>query len=181
MSHISEIRGCIVDLIAGARGTTRTTTPGRFVENTPDLNADVNMPADAAERRFEVVVMEGAGSRPYNALDGFKLVNLDVLIRLTYSLTFGGGDAVESSTAQGGPGTLDAIRDRANVDRSELERVLTWTENTYGVALDGCTLLGIYEDISRAPSGAQRGITYVYEVFYKGVANVTMATSEVLS
>lgn len=180
MSHASELRGVLADLLLGARGTTRTITAGRFVEHAPDAPVD-GMPADAAERRFEIVMMEGANSRPYNAIDGFKLARFDVTIRLTYSLTNAGGDVVESDTPQGGPGTLDAIRDRANSDRMEIERVLSWVENTYGVAVTGATMIGAYEKQDRPPSGASRGTVYVYEIFYEMLANVTAATSSVAS
>ncbi len=181
MSHVSELRSVLVDLLLGARGTTHTIAPGRFVAHAPDAPAYDGMPADAAERRFEVVMMQGANSRPYNAIDGFKLERFDVTIRLTYSLTNGGGDAVEDSSTQGGPGTLDAIRDRANSDRMEIERVLSWVENTYGVAVTGATMIGAFEKQDRPPSGASRGTVYVYEIFYEMLANVTAASSVVTS
>ncbi len=181
MSHVSELRGVLVDLLLGSRGTTRTVTPGRFTQETPDLAGDMSPPADAAERRFKVVVMEAGGSRPYNAGDGFKLELFDVVIRLSYSLTNAGGDMVETSTAQGGAGTLDAIRDRANSDRMEIERVLAWVENTTGQAVSGATMIGCFENSDKPPSGASRGTVYVYEIFYKMMANVTAGSSEVLS
>ncbi len=217
MSHVSELRGVLVDLLLGSRGTTRTVTPGRFTQETPDLAGDMSPPADAAERRFKVVVMEAGGSRPYNAGDGFKLELFDVVIRLSYSLTNAGGDMVDGLTpqhgagtldevmsrapsdsteiervlswhenthgvaAQGGAGTLDAIRDRANSDRMEIERVLAWVENTTGQAVSGATMIGCFENSDKPPSGASRGTVYVYEIFYKMMANVTAGSSEVLS
>ncbi len=181
MSYASELRAIYVALLTGASGTTRTITAGRFVEETQDTPNELAMPSDAAERRFEVVMMEAPGSRFYNSMDGFKLSTFNVTIRLTYSLTNAGGDAVEADTTQGGPGTLGAIRDRANTDRAEIERVLTWVENTTGKAVTGATMIGTWQDTARDPIGTPRGTVYVYEIFYKMTANVTMGTSAVTS
>jgi len=179
-SFETTLRQRLEDLILGTVGTTRTVTPGRFALHALGGTLE-DQPDDSAERKLEVVLRRATGGQIYNPIDGFQLTPYDVTFRLTYTLTNAGGNLVESSAEQGGPGTVDAIRDRAESDRVEIARVVSWHENTSGVALTGCTMIGAYENLETSPSGVFSGGKYIYEFFYRMMANVTMGSSAVTS
>ncbi len=172
MSWNDAIREYIETLLCDGAGTNRTLNIGLFTRHTPDAALDQS---DAAERRVTVVVFKAPGGL-YNNVDGFKLQPISVTVRVTYAITNAGGDMTDGQTPQHGAGTLDEVMSRAPSDSTEIERVLTWGENTAGYELVGYgTLIGLYENPSVAPSGTVRasGQQYVYESFYAGMVNLT--------
>lgn len=131
MSYGTVLRQRIEALICGETGTTRTMAASRFHRRAP---GSMDPPADSSERAIEVEIgpPHDLPGQVNNPLDGHALYEHDVTIRVHYALTHAGGDLAEGLTEQHGPGTWDAVRDRATTDAHDLYAVLAWHENHAG-------------------------------------------------
>lgn len=132
MSYGTTLRAALEALIAGESGSTRTMSASRFHRRSPDRPETPAL--DSSERAFEVVLEPGTLVHPHNTRDSHALYRHDLAVRVHYALTHAGGDLAEGLTEQHGPGTLDAIRDRAVTDVHDLVTLLTWGENTSGLS-----------------------------------------------
>jgi hypothetical protein len=129
VSYLTSIRTGVEALVLGTAGTSFVLTQGRFALRDAGRTLDTCDLA-SGERRVEVVVRTGRPVLPVNMCDGAALFDHALLVRVAYLRTDAGGDEAEAIAGElDGPGTLDAIADRAATDAHDLACVLGWYEN----------------------------------------------------
>jgi hypothetical protein len=131
MSYGTTLRQALEALLCGESGTTRVLTAGRFHRRSPDRP---DPPADSSERAVEIELSPGTPTHVLNNIDSYALFDHRLVVRVFYALTLAGGDLAEGLTEQTGPGTWDAIRDRAMQDAHDVGIVLGWGENVAGLS-----------------------------------------------
>lgn len=134
MAVLATHRANIEKLLAGEIGTGHTIASGHF-----HLASDDSIDyASRAERRVTVRIGQRLalpGLTP-NQLDSFGLYQYPVTIAVEYLRTQAGGDLAERLGEQGGPGTDEAIDDRADTDQHVIENCLAWYENWTAIGTD---------------------------------------------
>lgn len=143
-------------LLTGDAGAdaAHTIDRGRFVRAHRPLE---ELEQAACERAVQVVIGPPSPVGGYNnPLDGRDLSTYPVTVRIAYART-DAGDAYDASGAQSGPGSVEAIEDRAHADLKALRDVLGWQPNWTG--LDPVVIDCAPSDASPAPAvGGDRAI-----------------------
>lgn len=161
MSYGTTLRLALEALLAGESGSTRTMSSARFHRCPADTDAP---PAHSAERAVRVYIRPGTYVHPHNTRDPHCLKRHRVTVRVWYALTHAGGDLAEGLTEQHGPGTLDAVSDRATTDEHDIATVLTWGENTAGLSPHISSLVPNGEPSDPAQEGNTAHVDFPYEM-----------------
>lgn len=156
MGTTAGLRQRIADLLTGATGSGAWAIPtalgfhpvmeGRTVE-THDV--------DTVERVFDVQIRDRQSIGPVNPLNGYGLYKRTVMVRVGYQRTQHGGDLVEHTGEQSGPGTENAIEDRADADRHLIEAVVGYLGNW--ASIPGVQVIAL---IPGSETGASGGVTF---------------------
>lgn len=105
-----------------------------FKETDIDAGSIENQNAGASDRKFEVLAGEMKPIQEINHFDGFGLYESDFTVKISYFYTHLGNDLVEVLNSESGTGYLKDINDRANHDKFNIEKTLTWIEAFSGVS-----------------------------------------------
>lgn len=130
----SDIRARVQAIILGDYLGDYPIAPGRFhLASTAVANLNAH-DLGTLERAVRVdIPNERTPLVPVDRTAGFGLYQYTLTIQVGYVLT-GAGDGAEALGEQSGPGTLDAIQDRANEDRQALESALGSWRNLGGLS-----------------------------------------------
>lgn len=132
-----NIRERIENILKGtfvATNTTFSINQYLFKENDIDAGSIENQTAGSSDRRFEVLAGEIKPLQEINHFDGFGLYESDFTVKVSYFYTHLGNDLAEVLNSESGTGYLKDINDRANHDKFNIEKSLTWIEAFSGVS-----------------------------------------------
>lgn len=119
-------------LLDGSHGADadHTLTAGRFHRAHRPLE---QIESSACERAVQVVIEPPTPTAGFNnPLDGRDLSTYPLVVRIAYVLT-DAGDGYDAGGEQSGPGTREAIEDRAHADLKAVRDVLGWQPNWTGL------------------------------------------------
>lgn len=138
MGLLDTHRQRAADLLTGATGTSPwivPTSPAGFLAFhpvPPDRSVE-DVDIGQAERAFDLTWGTRRPLAPINHLNRFGDYAYPLAVRVSYVLTGAGDDEAERIGEQGGSGALDAVEDRAELDRHTIEAVLGWDLNWGGL------------------------------------------------
>lgn len=132
-----QIRQRIEDLVTGKYVPTNSTfsLPLNLLQiNDPDTGSIIDQVSSASERKVEVLAGAIKQLNEINHYDGFVLYESDFTVKISYFYTHLGNDLTEVLSSESGTGYLKDINDRANNDKFNVEKTLTWNEAFGGIS-----------------------------------------------